>query len=151
MMKWWKKLLIAVGILAALGLGLVGYGVWKVSDVYTEKILPDMERYVQMTQEEQDKYVLAHMEDLIKSLQSDDTDDKVKLETEAIAKDPAARQAAIEVGRSMCAVMLSASDEISNKLSAADKAKYEEESKALDARGKAFDKAVENYAAQRQQ
>lgn len=36
---------------------------------------------------------------------------------------------------------------ITSKLTAADKAKYEEEGKALDARGKAFDKAVEDYAA----
>jgi hypothetical protein len=150
-MKWWKKLLIAVGILAALGVGLMGYGIWKVSDVYEQKIQPDMQRYVQMTKEEQDEYVIAHMEDLLKSIQSDDTDDKVKLEYEAIEKDPAARQAAIEVGRSMCAVLLSASDDITSKLSAADKAKYEEEGKALDARGKAFDKAVEDYAAKKHQ
>jgi len=149
-MKWWKKLLIVVAILAALGLGLMGYGVWKVSDVYEQKIQPDMARYVQMTKEDQDKYVLSHMEDLLKSIQSDDTDEQVKLEAEAIAKDPATRQAAIEVGRSMCAVLLSASDEITGKLSAEDKAKYEEEGKALDARGKAFDKAVEEYGAHKQ-
>jgi len=146
-MKWWKKLLIAVGILAALGIGLMGYGVWKVSDVYEQKIQPDMQRYVQMTKEEQDKYVISHMEDLMKSLKSDDTDEKTKLVSEAIEKDPASRQAAIEVGRSLCAVLLSASDDITSKLTAADKAKYEEEGKALDARGKAFDKAVEDYAA----
>lgn len=150
-MKWWKKLLIAVGILAALGLGLIGYGVSKVSDVYEEKIQPDMQRYVQMTKAEQDEYVIAHMEDLMKSIQSDDTDEKVKLETEAIEKDPASRQAAVEVGRSMCAVLLSASEDITSKLSAADKAKYEEEGKALEARGKAFDKAVEDYAARKSQ
>ena len=146
-MKWWKKLLIAVGILAALGIGLMGYGVWKVSDVYEQKIQPDMQRYVQMTKEEQDKYVISHMEDLMKSLKSDDTYEKTKLESEAIEKDSASRQAAIEVGRSLCAVLLSASDDITSKLTAADKAKYEEEGKALDARGKAFDKAVEDYAA----
>ena len=146
-MKWWKKLLIAVGILAALGIGLMGYGVWKVSDVYEQKIQPDMQRYVQMNKEEQDKYVISHMEDLMKSLKSDDTDEKTKLVSEAIEKDPATRQAAIEVGRSLCAVLLSASDDITSKLTAADKAKYEEEGKALDARGKAFDKAVEDYAA----
>lgn len=150
-MKWWKKLLIAVAILAALGLGLMGYGAWKVADVYEEKIQPDMARYVQMAKEDQDQYVLAHMEDLLKSIQSDDTDEEVKLEAEAIAKDPAARQAALEVGRSMCAVLLSASDEITGKLSAEDKAKYEEEAKALDARGTAFDKAVKEYGAKKQQ
>ena len=150
-MKLWKKVLIGVAILAALGIGLLGYGVWKVSDVYEQKIQPDMQRYVQMTKEEQDKYVIAHMEDLLKSIQSDDTDEKVKLEYEAIEKDPASRQAAIEVGRSMCAVLLSASDDITSKLTAADKAKYEEEGKALEARGKALDKAVEDYAAKKAQ
>ena len=42
-MKWWKKLLIVVGILAVLGLGLLGYGAMKLGDLYNEKILPDMQ------------------------------------------------------------------------------------------------------------
>ena len=147
-MIWWKKLLIVVGILAVLGAGLLGYGVMKVGDLYKEKILPDMQAYVQMTEQEQDDYVLSHMEELMKSVDAED--DQVKLELEAMEKYPEARQAGVEVGRSMCAIMLSASDEITDSLSAADKAKYEEEGKAIEARSKHFEKMVEEYKAMRQ-
>ena len=145
-MKWWKKLLIIVGILAVLGLGLLGYGAMKLGDLYNEKILPDMQAYVLMTDEEQDAYVLSHMEDLMKS-GSNTEDEQVKMELEAMANYPAAREAGLDLGRSMCAIMLSASDEINNSLSAAEKAKYEEEGKALDARSKHFEKMVEQYKA----
>jgi hypothetical protein len=146
-MKWWKKLLIAVGILAVIGAGLLGYGVMKVGDIYKEKILPDMQAYVQMTDEEQDQYVLSHMEDLMKSLRAED--EAVQLELEAIQNFPEAREAGLEVGRSMCAVLLSASDEITANLSAAEKAQYEKEAKDLDARSKHFEKMVEQYKALR--
>lgn len=142
-MQWWKKLLIAVGILAMLGLGVVGYGLMKVGDIYKEKIQPDMQAYVQMTKEEQDRYVLSHMEDLMKSVQAEDED--VKLELEAMQNDPDAKQAGIEMGRSMCAILLSASDDITDSLSPADKSKYEEEGKAIEARSNHFEQMVKQY------
>ena len=144
-MQWWKKLLIALGILLVLGLGLLGYGAMKMSDVYTETIKPDMEAYVQMTEEEQDKYVLNHMEKLMQAVKAEDKE--VQIEVEAMQNDPATREAGIALGRSMCALLLSASDDITSSLSAADKAKYEEEGKAIDARGKQFEKLVEEYKA----
>lgn len=147
-MQWWKKLLIVVGILAVLGIGLLGYGAMKVGDLYTENIKPDMQAYVQMTEEEQNQYVLSHMEKLMKSAQAEDK--AVQLELEAMQNDPAAKEAGIALGRSMCALLLSASEDITDSLSPADKAKYEDEGKAIEARSNHFEKLVEQYKTAKQ-
>ncbi len=142
-MKLWKKILIGVGILVLLALGALGYGVMKVSDVYTEKIKPDMIKYVQMTKEDQDKYVLEHMEDLFKAVQKED--EKAGRELEAMQKDENVRKAGLELGRSFCASFVNMSDDITEKLSPEDKAKFKQEEDALDARSKHFDEVMKKY------
>ena len=63
-MNLWKKILIGVFILAAIVVGLVGFGIFKAHQAYTEKIVPDMKRYVTMTQQEQDQYVMSKLGEL---------------------------------------------------------------------------------------
>lgn len=146
-MKLWKKLLLAVGILAALGIGLLSYGVMKFEDVYTEKIKPDMQQYVQMNQEEQDKYIITNLEKLLKGIQSEDakTDDKVKMDLEAVQKDEAVRQAGVAFGRSVCAHLINVSEDITKTLSPEDKAKYKKEADALEQRSQHLDDMVAKY------
>lgn len=139
-MKLWKKILIGVAILAALGLGLLGYGTMKVADVYSEKIKPDMQRYVQMTREDQDKYVIDHLQELMKATQNEDSDATVMLE--AMQNNPDVRQAGIEMGRSVCASLIGLSDDIMDSLSPEDKKKYEQEAKALDSRTDRFEELL---------
>ena len=142
-MKLWKKILIGVGILVLLGLGVLAYGLMKAGDVYTEKIEPDMVKYVQMTKEEQDKYVINHMEDLFKAIQRDDLN--TGRELEAMQKDENVRQAGVALGRSFCAGFINMSENITSKLTPEDKAKFKQEEADLEARRKHFDEVVKKY------
>ena len=136
--------MIGVGILALLVLGALGYGIMKVNDVYTEKIKPDMIKYVQMTKEDQNKYIINHMEEILKGVQEDDAE--VQQQLEALRNDDASRQAGIEFGRSLCASLINVSDDITDTLSPEDKAMYKQEADAVDARSKHFDKVMKEYA-----
>ena len=139
-MKLWKKILIAFSILAVIGVGLVAYGIYKIEGTYTEKIVPDMKRYVQMTKEQQDEYVVTHMEDLMMTtLQSEE----FKSFQKAMKDNPELRQAGIDWGRSICAVFISMSEEIFAGLSEEDKAKYKAEAEENDTRGDKFTKLLE--------
>ena len=60
-MKLWKKILIAIIVLSAIGIGLIGFGIFEAHEAYKNKIEPDMKRYVTMTQQEQDEYVLSKL------------------------------------------------------------------------------------------
>ena len=77
-MKLWKKILIGVLVLAAIGVGIAGYGIFKGYKLYTEKIAPDMIRYTQMTQAEQDQYIISRMEDFTTMIAGKDKDGKGK-------------------------------------------------------------------------
>ena len=139
-MKLWKKILIAFSILAVIGVGLVAYGIYKIEGTYTEKIVPDMKRYVQMTKEQQDEYVVTHMEDLMMTtLQSEE----FKSFQKAMKDNPELRQAGIDWGRSICAVFISMSEDIFAGLSEEDKAKYKAEAEENDTRGDKFTKLLE--------
>ena len=48
-MKLLKKILIGIVVLIMIGVGLIGFGVFEAKKTYTEKIEPDMKRYVTMT------------------------------------------------------------------------------------------------------
>ena len=139
-MKLWKKILIAFSILAVIGVGLVAYGIYKIEGTYTEKIVPDMKRYVQMTKEQQDEYVITHMEELLTTTSQPE---ELKYFQEAMKNDPEFRQAGVDWGRSICAVFIDMSEEISAGLSAEDKARYKAEAEENDTRGDKFTKLLE--------
>ena len=139
-MKLWKKILIAFSILAVIGIGIFAYGIYKIEGTYTEKIVPEMKRYVQMTKEQQDEYVITHMEELLTTTSQPED---LKYFQEAMKNDPEFRQAGVDWGRSICAVLIDMSEEISEGLSAEDKAKYKAEADARDERNDRFTKMLE--------
>ncbi len=143
-MKLWKKLLIGVLILGAIVVGLIGYGFFKIGKTYTQDIAPDMQRYVRMTQVEQDQYVLSRMGELTMKIYGEDKDGKGRAVVEAMNNDPALRQAGIGWGRSICASIIKDDKDIFDTLSAQDKRKYKEEADDLEDRGETFQAMLKN-------
>ena len=137
-MKLWKKLLIGVLVVAAIGIGLVGYGIFKVQKLYTEKIAPDMVRYTQMTSAEQDKYIVSRMEELTTMIAGEDKDGKGKAVVQAMETNPELRQAGIVWGRAVCASIIKDNDDLSSRLTPAQKAQYKREAEDLDDKSEHF-------------
>ncbi len=145
-MKMWKKILMGVAVLGVVGAGLLTFGIVKVGDMYyAENIKPDMQNYVQMTTEEQDKYIMTRMDDLLKGVMSKDQSLEVKMESEAIARDDDSRQAAIELGRSICAAMITADEDITTKLSPEAMAMYQKEEQDMTSRSQHFEQVLQKY------
>ncbi len=121
-MKLREKILIALlalVTLALVGTGLVFYGV----DVLTEKIESEMKIYVQMTKEEQDKYVITQMEEIIMIMNFKDPEDLQSFR-DTMNNDPEFRQVCIDWGRSACAKFIVDSEDIFPGLSSEDKLAY---------------------------
>lgn len=135
-MKLWKKILIGILVLAAIGVGIAGYGIFKGYKLYTEKIAPDMIRYTQMTQAEQDQYIISRMEDLTTMIAG--KDGKGKAVVQAMETDPELRQAGIVWGRALCASIIKDDRELSSRLTPAQRAQYEREADDLDDKGEHF-------------
>ena len=135
-MKLWKKILIGILVLAAIGVGIAGYGIFKGYKLYTETIAPDMIRYTQMTQAEQDQYIISRMEDLTTMVAG--KDGKGKAVVQAMETDPELRQAGIVWGRALCASIIKDDRELSARLTPAQRAQYEREADDLDDKGEHF-------------
>ena len=133
-MKTWKKVLIGIVILGVVLIGLLGYGIVKMTDAITEKLEPDMQQYVQMSTEEQNRYVLEHMDDFMSMLKKYEVDEEDALVFDALKNDPAVRQAGVEWGRSMCATIITGMDSVASKLEPAELEKYEKEAREEEAR-----------------
>ncbi len=145
-MKLWKKILIGVFVLAAIAVGLIGFGIFKAHKAYTDKIEPDMKRYVTMTRQEQDQYVLSKIGDLYGFVSQMDDSAKGKAAYDALMNDPAARQASLDWGRALCATIIKDDKDISAALSAADRAKYEKEAEDFDEKNQRFQKELERIS-----
>ena len=141
-MKLWKKILIGVLVIAAIGIGALGYGLFKVQKLYTEKIAPDMIRYTQMAPAEQDKYIISRMEEFTAMIAGEDKDGKGKAVVEAMEKDPELRQAGIVWGRALCATIIKDNADISAKLTPAQRAQYIREADDLDDKSEHFQKMM---------
>ena len=128
--------MIGVLVLAAIGVGIAGYGIFKGYKLYTEKIAPDMIRYTQMTQAEQDQYIISRMEDLTTMIAG--KDGKGKAVVQAMETDPELRQAGIVWGRALCASIIKDDRELSARLTPAQRAQYEREADDLDDKGEHF-------------
>ena len=116
-LKLWKKILIALLALAVVGIGLVFYEGY----VFTKKMEPKIKTYVLLTKEEQDEYVITHMEKLFGNfLESEE----LQSYQDIMNNDPKVRQAGIDWGRSACATFIVDSEEIFSGLSSEDKAAY---------------------------
>lgn len=137
-MKLWKKLLITVAVLVLIGAGFIGFGLFKAGKAYTEKIEPEMKRYVRMTPKDQDEYVVSRLTDLYGLFYAKDETGQGEMVRKAINSDPAIRQAGIEWGRSVCANIVKDSKEISATLTDAEKEKYKREAENLEEKGERF-------------
>ena len=142
-MKLWKKILIAIIILSAIGVGLIGFGIFEAHEAYKNKIEPDMKRYVTMTQQEQDEYVLSKLELLYSLSNKKDNSSEYQAAINALKTDPAVRKAGLVWGRSLCAVIITNSDDIKATLSPQDKEKYATEALDFDAKSKYFQTEIE--------
>ncbi len=138
-MKTWKKVVIGIVAAGVVGLGVFTYGIVKLSNNVMEKLEPEMKQYVKMSTEEQDKYVIDNMENLLLKLKQFDDEDSISL----IKTDPAVRQAGIDVGRSLCASVIVDTDSIAAELTPAEKEKYKKEAAEAEARDDKFSKEME--------
>lgn len=138
-MKTWKKVVIGIVAVGVVGLGVFTYGIVKLSNNVMEKLEPEMKQYVKMSTEEQDKYVIDNMENLLLKLKQFDDEDSISL----IKTDPAVRQAGIDVGRSLCASVIVDTDSIAAELTPAEKEKYKKEAAEAEARNDKFSKEME--------
>lgn len=142
-MKLWKKILIGIVVLTMIGIGLIGFGVFEAKKAYTEKIEPDMKRYVTMTRQEQDEYVLSKLGELYTLSYKRDTSPEGQAALNALQNDPAIRQTGLVWGRSLCAFIITQSKDISSTLSPEDKAKYAKEAEDFDSKSERFQKEME--------
>ncbi len=138
-MKTWKKVVIGIVVAGVVGLGVFTYGIVKFSTSAMEKLEPEMKQYVKMTHEEQDKYVMDNMEDLLFQFKEYDTEGRLDL----IKTDPAVRQAGLEVGRSLCASVIVDTDSIASGLTPEEREKYKQEAAETDRRNDKFAKEMD--------
>lgn len=148
-MKLWKKILIGVFVLIVIAVGLVGFGMFKGYQAYKEQIEPDMLRYVKMTQQEQDQYVLTKLVDFYGFVYQRDNSEKGQATLDALTNDPAVRQAGLIWGRAICATIIKDNWDISSTLSAADRAKYAREADDLDDKGEHLKDEIQRYLLRR--
>lgn len=137
-MKLWKKILIAIIVLFTIVIGLIGLVVFGAHEAYKEKIEPDMKRYATMTQQEQDEYVLSKMDVLYSLSNKHEISSESKAAYNALKTDPAVRRAGLAWGRSLCAYIITKSDDIVATLSPQDREKLTKEAADLNAKGKQF-------------
>ena len=138
-MKLWKKILIGIFVLIVVVIGVAAYGIYKIGDTYTEKIEPEMKRYVQMTEEQQDEYVIIHMEEFMGNFLEPE---ELQPFQEIMKNNSEVRQAGIDWGRSACAILISDSKDISAGLSPENKVKYETEKEEYQQRYDKFRKLL---------
>lgn len=121
-----KKILMAIGVLAILGVIVVGGFSYYAYDKFTsefDKRVPEFRQYVTMTNEEQNNYVVKNLDELQVSmlpLFGADSADIYEVQTllKEMDKNPEYMQAKINWGRSLVArVILLNSDEFTKNLS----------------------------------
>lgn len=128
-----KILLVVVVLLAAVG-AFVIYGTYKVVDVTLDEIVkehePQIRQYMQLGEEEQNKYILDNADVIIKDMIADaKPEEKADMELMEKAKgDPDVQKALINLGRS---VMARGILRLESDLSAEVKAKYKKEADGL--------------------
>ena len=149
-----RKILAIIGaivLVAIVVLGITTCGVMKVADDWVKEKEPEMRQYVQMSEAEQNAYVEKHMDELFRRIDvysKEHSAESTPEEREAWKKfenDPEAKAAGLQLGRSLVAALIMASENITKELSAEDKAKYEAEANDLEARTDAYTKIADKY------
>lgn len=138
-----KKLLIAVGVLAILGVvGVILVGN-KIDTVIKEKE-PEFRQYLTMTPEEQNAYVEKNL-DIFMQMVMRNSEEKAKAAYDKIKNDPEVRAAAVDFGRSVVAGFIMASEPIVKDMAEDMKAKIQAEVDAAQSRGDKYKALLEKY------
>ncbi len=142
-----KKILLAiVAILAVIG-AVALYSTYKVVDTSVKLKEPQLRQYVQMDEAAQNKYIVDNYVEIMDGMDiNKDGTPEQKAELELFKQMntvPDVRQALIEMGRSLMATAVLMSDNVTNELSADDKAKYEQERDQLTTRLENYNKLLE--------
>ncbi|MBR5913544.1 MAG: hypothetical protein IKZ58_04215 [Selenomonadaceae bacterium] len=149
-----KKILVVLGIFAFVAivtLGVTTCGVMKIADDWIKEKEPELRQYVQMTEDEQNAYVEKNRDELLRRIKvyaeknPENTSPEQKETWKKIVEDPEVKAAGLQLGRSIVALLISSSDNITKDLSAEDKAKYEKEANELQERTDIYTKLLEKY------
>ena len=153
-----KTIILTVVAVLIAGGALLLYGTYKVANVAIDETLkehePQLRQYMQMSEADQNKYVIEHADEIITEGSTDaKPEDKEAVETlKKTEGDPAVQKAIIELGRAVMAKMILRLDTLTADMSAEVKAKYEAESDGIKAKFEHYLKAVkaaeENLQAQ---
>lgn len=140
-----KKILLTVVVLLLVGGALVIYGTYKAADEILKEQEPMLRQYVQMTEEEQNKYVLEHTDEILsQALAKAKPEDKANMELmEKTKNDPAVRKATLDLGRALLAMAIIHSDPIFQDLNADLKEKFQNEKDDLTNRMEKYGEALE--------
>lgn len=158
MIKMLKKVILTVVAVLIAGGALMLYGTYKVANVAIDEALkehePQLRQYMQMSEAEQNQYVLDNAAVLMKDIIADAKPEE-KADMELIEKtkdDPVVQKALVELGRSVTAKAILRLDTLTADMSAEVKAKYQKESdefkSKLEAYGQAVKAAEKNLNAQ---
>ena len=143
----WKKILLVVVVLLAIIGALTIYGSYKVVDNAIQAKEPQLRQYVQMDEAAQNKYLIDNFADVMDGIDLDkDGKPEEKEQLELLKKvnaTPDVQQALIEMCRSLMATAVLMSDNVTNELSAEDKAKYQQERDQLETRLAKYSKLLE--------
>ena len=141
-----KKILIAIVIIGAVAVAIIGYGTYKIADEALKEQEPALRQYIQMTEQVQNAYVLEHAKDLISQALLDSTpEEKAEFEIADKTKDdPVVQKALIDLGRSVMAIGIMHSDAIVKDLNADVKAKYQKEADEIKTRVEKYGQVVED-------
>jgi len=142
-----KKILLVVLVLLAIIGAFTIYGSYQVVDNAIKAKEPQMRQYVQMDEAAQNKYIVDNYIEIMDGIDinKDGTpEEKAELELlKQVNTAPDVRQALVEMGRSLMATAVLMSDNVTNELSAEDKAKYQQERSQLETRLEKYGKLVE--------
>ena len=137
----------ALVLVAIVVLGVTMCGVKQVADEKLKEKEPQLRQYVQMTEVDQNTYVEKNMNELFTTIIGELKDDKEisKENLQKLESDPEAKEAGIQLGRSIVAMLIISSDNIVKDLIPADKDKYTKESDELSNRLDAYHVFLRKY------
>lgn len=142
-----KKILLVIVILLAIIGAFALYGGYTVVDDAIKLKEPQMRQYVQMDEAAQNKYIVDNYIEIMDGIDiNKDGTPEQKAELELLKQvntAPDVRKALVEMGRSLMATAVLMSDNVTNELSADDKAKYQQERDQLTTRLEKYSDLIE--------
>ena len=137
-----KKILLTIVVLLLAGGSLMLYGTYKVANDLLKSKEPELRQYMQMSEDEQNKYILQHADEILEGAMLEaDPEEKADMELSRKVQEenPEVQKTFIDFGRSFMAKAIMHSEPIVKDMSAEAKAKYEQESNEMAER---FEKCV---------